>query len=327
MISRWESAAILAPPGELDARADLLRERIVGAAQAIGDQPLGETLRDDVLHLLAEEFIAAVAELLLRLDIQEHDFAGLVHDHHRIGGRLQQAAISALHLRHVLLRGLAHADVADGRRHQDAVGALERAKHDFDGKRAAILAPPGELDARADLLRERIVGAAGIVGDQPLRETFRDDVLHLLAEELVAAVTELLLRLDIQEHDVPGLVHDHHRIRGRFHESAVLGLGVFGFAQIARNLGKSPQLPGSVTHRRERRARKESRAILTHTQPVFFVPAVCCGNAQYFLGSAACNVFGQEKERVVFTDDLIGAVAFNPFGAGIPGQDPALRIQ
>ncbi len=63
---------------------------------AVRDQPLREALRNDVLHLLPEEFVAAVSELLLRLHIQQHDLPGLVHHHHRIRSRLQQPAVPAL---------------------------------------------------------------------------------------------------------------------------------------------------------------------------------------------------------------------------------------
>ena len=134
-------AAILAPPGELDPRADLLRQRVLRGAQTVRDQPLGEAFRNDVRHLLAEQFIAAVAELFLRLKIQQDDLAALVHHHHRVRRRLQQSAVSAFHLRQMLLRLLAHADVADRRRHQDSFGAFQRAQHDLDRKLAAILAP------------------------------------------------------------------------------------------------------------------------------------------------------------------------------------------
>ena len=127
--------------GELDPRADLLRQRVFRGAQVVGDQPLREALRNDVRHLLPEELVAAVAELLLRLNVQQDDLAALVHHHHRIRRRLQQPAVAALHLRQMLFRSLAHADVADRRRHQDAFGAFQRAQHDLDRKLAAVLAP------------------------------------------------------------------------------------------------------------------------------------------------------------------------------------------
>ena len=121
--------------------ADLLRQRVLRGAQAVGDQPLGEALGNDVRDLLPEQLVAAVAELLLRLDVEQDDLAALVHHHHRVRRRFQQPAVAALHLRQVLLRGLAHADVADRRRHQDALGALQRAQHDLDRELAAVLAP------------------------------------------------------------------------------------------------------------------------------------------------------------------------------------------
>ena len=82
----------------------------------------------------------------------------------------------------MLFRFLAHADVADRRRHQDAFGAVQRAQHDLDRKFAAVLAPPDEFDPSADLLRQRIGRGARAVGNQPLGEALGDDVRDLLTE-------------------------------------------------------------------------------------------------------------------------------------------------
>ena len=191
---------------------------------AVRDQPFREALRNDVLHLLPEKLIAAISELLLRLDIQQHDLAALVHHHHRIRSRFQQPAIPALHLRQMLFRGLAHADVADRRRHQSPFGAFQRAQHDLDGKLASILAPPDEFDSRADLLRQRFCRGARPVRDQPFRKALRNDVLHLLPDQFIAAVSELFLRLNIQQNDLAALVHHHHRIRSRLQQPAIPAL-------------------------------------------------------------------------------------------------------
>ena len=43
---------------------------------AVGNQALGKALRDDVRDLLAQQLVAAVAELLLRLHVEQHDLAG-----------------------------------------------------------------------------------------------------------------------------------------------------------------------------------------------------------------------------------------------------------
>ena len=217
-------AAVLAQPDELDPGPDLLRQRVLRGAQIVRDQPFRKAHRNDVRDLLAQELVAAVAELFLRLNIQKDDLAALVDHHHRVRSRFQQSAVAALHLRQVLFRGLAHADVADRRRHQGSFGAFQRAQHDLDRKLAAVLAPRNKLDPGSDLLRRGVFRGAQIVRDQPFRKAHRNDVRDLLAEEFVAAVAELLLRLEIEKNDFSALVHHHHRIRSRLQQPAVLAL-------------------------------------------------------------------------------------------------------
>ncbi len=86
-------AAVLPTGNKFDASPDLLRQCFCGAARAIRHQPLGKTLRNDVLHLLAHQFIAVVAELLFCLHVQQHDFAALVDHHHRVRRSFQQTAV------------------------------------------------------------------------------------------------------------------------------------------------------------------------------------------------------------------------------------------
>src|SRR3979411_65867 len=95
-------------------------------------------------------------------------------------------------------RLLARADVADRRRHQDSLVAFQRAQHQLDRKLAAILPPPGEFEAHADLLRQRGLRGSKTVGEQPLGKAFRNDVSDFLTKELVAAVPELFFRLKIE---------------------------------------------------------------------------------------------------------------------------------
>src|SRR5208282_753203 len=71
----------------------------------------------------------------------------------------------------------------------------------LDGKLAAILAPPDQLNPGADLLRQSLRRASGAVGDDPFREAFGDDVFHRLADQLITAVAELLLGPNIQQND------------------------------------------------------------------------------------------------------------------------------
>src|ERR1700676_3366281 len=87
----------------------------------------------------------------------------------------------------------AHANVADRCRHQDSLSAFQRAQHDLDRKLTSILPPPGELNPCTDLLRQRLSRGSRTVSDQSFRETFRNDVLHLLPYEFIAAVSEMFL--------------------------------------------------------------------------------------------------------------------------------------
>src|ERR1700687_1937888 len=94
---------------------------------------------------------------------------------------------------------LAHGDIADRSRDQDAFGALQGAEHDLDRELSSILAAPGELDAHSALLRGCSGRAPRAVGDQAFCEAFGNDVADLLTCELVAAISELLLRLNVDE--------------------------------------------------------------------------------------------------------------------------------
>ena len=319
-------AAVLAPSGELDPGADLLRRLAFRESKVVRDQPFREALRDDVRYLLPDEFVAVVAELLLRLQIQQDDLAALVHHHHGVRRRFQQPAVAALHLRQMLFRGLAHADVADRRRHQDSLRALQRAQHDLDRKLAAVLAPSGELDPAADLLRQRVFRGSKIVRDQPLRETLRDDVRHLLPDELIAVVAELLLGLKIQQHDLAALVHHHHRIRSRLQQPAILRARLLAFAEIATDARKPPQISGRVVQGREDDTRQELRAVFPHAHAVFFQPAAGSGQPEYLLRPAPRDIVRRIKTGKISADDLVGAVTLDLFGPGVPSDNLALRV-
>jgi hypothetical protein len=123
---------------------------------SVGDQPFREALGNDVLHLLPDQFIAAVSELFLRLNIQQDDLPALVHHHHRIRSRLQQPAVPALHLRQMLFRAL--------RTLMSRIAAVTRIPSALSsglsmismGNSLPSFRRPDELDPRADLLRQRL---------------------------------------------------------------------------------------------------------------------------------------------------------------------------
>src|SRR5271155_358352 len=124
----------------------------------------------------------------------------------------------------MLLRGSAHADVPNRRRHQRSFGTFQRTKHDFDWKLASILPPSNQLDSRPDLLRQRFCRASRSVRDQPFRESLRNNVLDLLPDEFIAAISELLLCLYVKEDDLPALVYYHHGVRRRLQKSTISAL-------------------------------------------------------------------------------------------------------
>ena len=119
---------------------------------------------------------------------------------------------------------LPHRYIANCSRYQDALGTIERAQHDLDGKLAAILALADEFDAGADLLRQSFGRCARSIGDQAFRKTLRDDALYSLTQKLVAPISELFLCTSIQKDNLSALVYDHHSIRRRLKKPPIPGL-------------------------------------------------------------------------------------------------------
>ncbi len=67
---------------------------VLGRAQVVGNQSLGEALGDQIGHGLTEQLIAAIAELLLGLDVEQDDDAILVDDDHRVGRGLEEPPVA-----------------------------------------------------------------------------------------------------------------------------------------------------------------------------------------------------------------------------------------
>ena len=135
-----ESASILAASMDLDPPRDVPRVASSRDSEVVRDHQFHGFLRQQAPRGPPHQLIAAVSELSLRLQVHEDDLPGQGHQHHRIGSRLEQPAVPALHLSQMLFCVLAHADVADGRRHQDSLRAIQWAQADLDGELGAILA-------------------------------------------------------------------------------------------------------------------------------------------------------------------------------------------
>ena len=74
MSSIGNSRAVLPPCNELDPGPDLLRQRLFRGSQVVRDQPFREAFRNDVCDLLPKEFVAAVSELFLGLNVSKEQF-------------------------------------------------------------------------------------------------------------------------------------------------------------------------------------------------------------------------------------------------------------
>src|ERR1700722_867333 len=172
-------------------------------------------------------------------------------------------------------RVLAHADVADGGGHQDALGAFERAQHDLDGEIAAILPPCNEFNPRTDLLRQGVRRGSRAVGDEAFRETLWNDVLYRLADEFIAVVSELLLRLEVQQDDFTGGVYNHHGIGSCFEQPAVLRLRFLAFADVPADLGEAEQAPRRIACRGDDDIGPKPGPVFSHAPVFYFRPAAC----------------------------------------------------
>ena len=184
-----------------------------------------------------------------------------------------------------------------------------------------------KLDPRANLLRQRVRGASRSVRDQPFREAFRNDVLHLLPDEFIAAVSELFLRLNIQQNDLPALVHHHHGIRRRLQQPAVFRIRLCTLAEIAADYGKSAQISRQVARRGVGGSHEKARAVFPHTHALFFIQAAGGGHPKNLLWPAAFDVFGRKESGIVLARDLFKFAACHSLGSGIPTANLALRTQ
>src|ERR1700722_2239392 len=228
-----EVRAILPAAGKFDTCANLLSQGFGRGARAICDNAFGEAFRNEVFYFLADQFVAAVAELFFGLNVEKNDFSCLVDDYHRVRSCFEKPAVSALHLREVLLGILADGDVANCSGNQDAFGAFHWAQHDLDGEITPVFASSHELNSGADLLGQSFGCGSRAIRDQAFGETLRNNVLNFLPNQLIAAVSELFLSLDVEENYLPVLVHNHHGIGSSFQERAVLRTGFLGLADVS----------------------------------------------------------------------------------------------
>src|SRR4029079_19500236 len=85
-----ELAAVAAPAGEIEPDAHRPRARRVRIALAMSRVPGAETIGHQDLDLAPDQLARLVAEERHDLDVGEHDAAGTIDDHHRVGRGIEQ---------------------------------------------------------------------------------------------------------------------------------------------------------------------------------------------------------------------------------------------
>ena len=177
-----------------------------GEAQVVGDQPFGEALRDDVRDLLARAARRGGSRTASRpgRSAGRSRRPGSPPPSRRApppaargSGPPSAPGASSAALRTLMSRIAAVTRVR--------LGAFQRAQHDLDRELAAVLAPPGQLDARADLLGQRMASvdrrsSAISRSAKPSGMMF----VTFWPSSSSRLVAELLLGLKVQQHDLAG---------------------------------------------------------------------------------------------------------------------------
>src|SRR5204862_113362 len=77
----------------------------------------------------------------------------------------------------------------------------------------------------------------------------------------------------------------------------------------------------------DHRVGPKPRTVLAHAPPLVLVTAVALRHLQLPAGLALRRFFGRIERGEVRTEDLVGAVAFDALGAGIPARDAPVRVE
>src|SRR5215217_2211536 len=129
--------------------------------------------------------------------------------------------------------------------------------------------------------------------------------------------------------DLPRIGYSRHV----FDERAQASLGLLAeplrlllLRDVLRDLRDTPQFSLIIVQRRQDRACPEPRSILAHKPVLFFGPAFARCLEESLRPATNYVLFGEEHGEVL-SDDLLGAVALEAFGASIPAGDASLRVE
>src|SRR5438105_2469066 len=83
----------------------------------------------------------------------------------------------------------------------------------------------------------------------------------------------------------------------------------------------------SVAHDVDADARPDAAAVLAHAPGLLFVRSFPRGDFERLLRQTLLALFLGVEDGEMLADDLVGLVAFDAPGAGVPARDAALRIE
>ena len=213
------------PGGVHEARLDLV-------LVAVADDELHDRLAviavllgmHEGLELRAGQLTDALPREVAERAVDPDHAAAVVGQRHADRRALERAPEQRLGGRQLRHRALALGDVADRRRHEQALVGLERAEADLDRELAAVLVAAEELQARAHGAGRRVAQIALHVMAVMAAEASRDQLGDAEADDLLALIAEQPLGLRVDERDVTVPVDDHHRVRRGLQQRAELAL-------------------------------------------------------------------------------------------------------
>ena len=94
--------------------------------------------------------------------------------------------------------------------------------------------------------------------------------------------------------------------------------------QVARDLGEADQLARVVADRIDDHASPEPRAVLAHPPAFGFEAALARGGLQRDARDPRRAILVGVEPRKVLAHDLVGGIALEALGAGVPAADTAL---
>ena len=128
-----------------------------------------------------------------------------------------------------LCRLVPFANVSDYASDQQPLFGLQRAKADFNREFGAVFALRAELIAGTHRSSHRSGKVARTMFEMPLPESFRQEYLNQLAQNLVTHIAKQPLRLVVDQNDLALGVDNHNRVGGRLQEAAKLCLSSFRY--------------------------------------------------------------------------------------------------